>query len=59
MKKSYGIISCLFALILTFPVSAVSLVARYEFENNVNDTTGTYNGTASNGPTYVAGTVGS
>jgi alpha-galactosidase len=59
MKKAYCIILCLFALILMFPASAASLVARYEFENNVNDTTGTYNGTAYNGPTYVAGIVGS
>ena len=34
-------------------------VAFYEFENNVNDTQGTFNGTAYGTPTYVTGKVGS
>jgi alpha-galactosidase len=59
MKRSTLLVALIYAFILTFTVSAASLVARYEFENNVNDTTGTYNGTAYNGPSYTAGVVGS
>ncbi|MCX6344461.1 MAG: hypothetical protein NT018_05225 [Armatimonadetes bacterium] len=33
-------------------------VAYYQFENNVNDTQGAYNGTAYGTPTYVTGKVG-
>ncbi|KAA3636870.1 MAG: BspA family leucine-rich repeat surface protein, partial [Bacteroidetes bacterium] len=32
--------------------------AQYEFENNTNDSAGANNGTAQNGPTYIAGQVG-
>ena len=42
---------------VTFAV--LTPVAYYQFENNVLDTMGTYNGTAYNGPTYVPGKVGS
>ena len=34
-------------------------VALYQFENNVLDTQGAYNGTAYNSPTYVTGKIGS
>ena len=34
-------------------------VAYFQFENNVTDTQGAYNGTAYNSPTYVTGKVGS
>jgi len=35
-----------------------NLVTYYEFEGNTNDTLGTYHGTPSGGPTYVAGKLG-
>jgi alpha-galactosidase len=59
MKRSNLLVAFIYVFILAFTVSAASLVARYEFENNVNDSTGTYNGTAYNGPTYATGIVGS
>jgi len=34
-------------------------IAYYQFENNVNDTQGAYNGTAYGTPTYVTGKIGS
>jgi len=42
---------------VTFAV--LTPVAYYQFENNVLDTMGTYNGTAFGGPTYIPGKVGS
>ena len=38
--------------------SGSTLVAFYQFENNVTDTQGAYNGTAYGSPTYVTGKVG-
>jgi len=40
-------------------LTAATPVAYYQFENNVNDTQGAYNGTAYGSPTYVTGNVGS
>jgi len=34
------------------------LIANWEFQDNVNDSTGSYNATAVNGPTYAPGVIG-
>ena len=57
MKKII-VLTCL-ALMFSGFAQASSLVAMYEFENNLNDSNGIYNGTAYNGPTYTSGSVGS
>ena len=47
------------AISVTFKVySTPPPVAIYQFENNVLDTQGAYNGTAYNSPTYVTGKIG-
>jgi hypothetical protein len=43
---------------LMIQVIGFGLQSHYEFENNVNDSVGTNNGTATGSPAYVAGQIG-
>jgi len=40
------------------PAASAGLIANWQFEDNVNDATGSYNATAVNAPTYAAGVIG-
>jgi hypothetical protein len=58
VQKSFLLACCLLVPMLTGTASA-RLVARYEFENNVNDTSGNErHGVAHGGPTYRPGKFG-
>ena len=39
------------------PTSHGALIANWEFQNNLNDSQGSFNATPSNGPTYAAGII--
>jgi hypothetical protein len=40
------------------PVAQAGLIADWAFQDNVNDSTGSYNATPVNGPTYAPGVIG-
>jgi hypothetical protein len=46
------------SFISTEPTIRGSMIAQYPFENNADDSTGTYNGTAVGSPVYTSGRVG-